>query len=85
MPQHKSAAKRVRQNRRRRERNRMHRSKMRTLVKKVRMEKNPEIAQQLLNEVKSYIDSLVNKGVIHANKAARYKSRLERRVKSLQG
>ncbi len=63
----------------------MHRSKMRTLVKKVRMEQDPEMALRLLNEVKSYIDSLVNKGIIHANKAARYKSRLERRVKSLQG
>ena len=83
MPQHKSAAKRVRQNRRRRLRNRMHRSRMRTMMKKVRTAPDRETALSLLNEVKAYIDSLVNKGIIHRNTAARYKSKLEKRVHSL--
>ena len=83
MPQHKSAEKRVRQTERRRERNRYHISRMRTMVKRVSSTTDPEEAQKLLNDTKSYLDKLAGKGILKANKAANTKSRLERYVKSL--
>ena len=83
MPQHKSAAKRVRQNAKRRARNRLHRSRMRTMVKKLRQTEDSAQAQQLLREVKAYLDRLATKRIIHKNKAANYKSELERHVNAL--
>ncbi|HMB90448.1 MAG TPA: 30S ribosomal protein S20 [Rhodothermales bacterium] len=83
MPQHKSAIKRVRQNAKRRERNRYHRSRMRTLIKQLRTIEDKEQAEALLPEAKSYLDRLASKGIIHKNKAANYKSELEQRVHSL--
>ena len=83
MPQHKSAEKRVRQNEKRRLRNRVHRSRMRTIVKKLRSASDREQATLLLNEAKAYLDRLAAKGIIHKNKAANYKSELERKVNTL--
>ncbi|MEZ4703011.1 MAG: 30S ribosomal protein S20 [Rhodothermales bacterium] len=83
MPQHKSAAKRVRQTERRTEANRMHRSKMRTLIKRLTSEKDKEKALALLPAVKAYLDRLASKRILHANKAAHYKSRLEKNVNAL--
>lgn len=83
MPQHKSAAKRVRQNAKRRTRNRLHRSRMRTMIKKLRQTDDSAQAQQLLSEVKAYLDRLATKRIIHKNKAANYKSELERHVNAL--
>lgn len=84
MPQHQSAAKRVRQSAKRRERNRQQRSRMRTLLKKVRAATTKEEALPLLNKTKAYLDRLATKGLIHKNKAANYKSALEKQVNSLQ-
>jgi len=79
MPNHKSSEKRVRQSEKRRVINRAHRTKVRTYIKKVRTAltsgKNEEI-QGLLPEAISVIDKSVQKGVMHKNAAARYKSRL---------
>ncbi len=83
MPQHKSAEKRMRQSARRREQNRQHRSRMRTLIKKLRTSTASDEANKLLSEVKGYLDRLATKGIIHKNKAAHYKSKLEKHVKSL--
>jgi small subunit ribosomal protein S20 len=83
MPQHKSAEKRVRQNERRRIRNKYHLSRVRTMVKRVGATTDPDEAQKLLNDTKSYLDKLARKGVLKPNKAANTKSRLERHVKSL--
>ncbi len=83
MPQHKSAAKRVRQNEKRRARNGYQRSRMRTLIKKLRATEDSTQAQTLLNEAKSYLDRLASKRIIHKNKAANYKSELERHVNAL--
>ena len=79
MPNHKSAEKRVKQNEKRRVINRSHRSKVRTYIKKLRTaldSGNSEDVQQALPEVMSVIDKSVQKGVMHKNAAARYKSRL---------
>jgi len=79
MPNHKSAEKRVRQSEKRRVNNRSHRSKVRTYIKKLRTAldsgKNEDV-QSVLPEVMSVIDKSVQKGVMHKNAAARYKSRL---------
>lgn len=83
MPQHKSAEKRVRQNAVRREQNRIHRSRMRTMIKNLRASENPAEARELLSEVKAYLDRLATKGIVHPNKAANYKSKLEQRVNAL--
>jgi len=83
MPQHKSAAKRVRQSEKRRIQNRVHRSKMRTLIKKLYTEQDKSLASDQLNEVKSMLDRLTAKGILHVNTAANYKSALEKRVAAL--
>ncbi len=86
MPNHKSAEKRVRQTAKRNEVNTRNRSKLRTQIKKLRAalasgDKNQ--SQELLNPTISLIDKSVNKGVIHRNTAARYKSRLTSHVNDL--
>ena len=83
MPQHKSAVKRVRQTEKRRNRNRKHTSKMRTLVKRLEQEEDKQKALSLLNEVKACLDKLAARRIIHRNKAANYKSSLEKKVNQL--
>ena len=59
---------------------------MRTLIKRVRtavQEGNVELAQQQLALATKYLDKKSQKGLIHANKAARHKSRLNAAVKAL--
>ena len=83
MPNHKSAEKRVRQNEKRRDINRSNRSRLRTSVKKLRAVlggADAGTAQELLPQTISVIDKAVQKGVLHRNAAARYKSRLTARV-----
>jgi ribosomal protein S20 len=83
MANHKSAEKRIRQNARRKEINRSNRSKLRTQIKKLRAAiagADKTASGELLNPTVSVIDKAVNKGLIHRNTAARYKSRLTRHV-----
>ena len=86
MPNHKSAEKRVRQNEKRRLINRSNRSALRTEIKKLRTALSAgdkEQSQAQLNETISKIDKAVNKGILHKNTAARYKSRLTAHVNKL--
>lgn len=83
MPQHKSAVKRVRQNVKRRAQNRFHRTRVRTMMKRLRNTENQAEATELLNQTKAYLDRLASKGIMHANKAANYKSTLEKQVNNL--
>jgi len=79
MPNHKSSEKRVRQSEKRRTINRGHRTKVRTYIKKLRSALEAGEKQQIsqiLPEAISVIDKSVQKGVLHKNAAARYKSRL---------
>ncbi len=83
MPNHKSAEKRVRQNEKRRMVNRSNRSALRTSIKKLRAAlagSDKAGLAELLPETISKIDKAVQKGVLHRNAAARYKSRLTARV-----
>jgi len=83
MPQNKSAKKRLRQNEKKRTRNRAQKRKVRTLVQKLRNTDDPQVAAELLPEVKRGLDRLVSKNLIHKNKAANKKSKLEKYVNSL--
>lgn len=59
---------------------------MRTSLKKVILAiKGGDKAQAraALQSATPIVDSMVNKGIIHANKAARHKSRLNARVKAM--
>jgi small subunit ribosomal protein S20 len=86
MANHKSAEKRVRQNIKRNEINRSNRSKLRTQIKKLRTAlagHDKKESGELLAPTVSLIDKAVNKGIIHRNTAARYKSRLTKHVAEL--
>ena len=83
MPNHKSSEKRMRQNEKRRLINRSNRGRLRTGIKKLRaaLEAGDQNeVQTLLPQTVSLIDKAVQKGVLHRNAAARYKSRLTVRV-----
>jgi len=80
------AKKRARQAVKNRAHNISLRSRMRTAIKKVVyaiQEGNKETAQQAYQSAVPVIDSMANKGVIHKNKAARHKSRLNKQVAAL--
>ena len=82
----KSARKRAKQNVMRRSRNVELRSRFRTAMKKVLKATNSgdkEAAQALFREAVPEIDKMVTKGIINKNRAARYKSRLNARIRSL--
>ena len=86
MANHKSAEKRVRQTERRNEVNRRNRSRLRTQIKSLRAAieaGNQDEAKTLLAKTVSVIDKAIQKGVIHHNAAARYKSRLTSTVNGM--
>ncbi len=81
MPNHKSAEKRMRQNEKRRKLNRGNRTRVRGAIKTLRSALTAGDGAkmvELLPITVSTIDKAVQKGVLHKNAAARYKSRLTR-------
>ncbi len=87
MPHHKSAWKRLRQTEVRRQRNVHIRTRMRTVIKKVRAAieaQDVERAEALLKDAISIIDKTRTKGVIHARTASRKVGRLTRAVNGLR-
>ena len=83
MPQHKSAKKRVKTSLRKKERNKVYKTKLKNVVKKVREEEVQETAVKSLQEATAVLDKLVSKGIIHKNKAANQKSKLAKAVNKL--
>lgn len=82
----KSAKKRAIQSEKRRQHNASRRSMMRTLTKKViaSIESgNKEEATAAFVAAQPILDRMAAKGLIHANKAARVKSRLSAKIKAL--
>jgi len=78
---HKSALKRARQNEINRMRNKTTKTKVKNIVKQVRLavSENPDKAVSAdLNRAKTIIDIAVKKGVIHKNTGSRKISRLEK-------
>lgn len=84
MANSKSADKRARQNKSRYELKHAQRSIVRSAVKKIikDVENKEKNLADNLKLAQSTIDKIADKGVIHKNKAARIKSRLNRKVKS---
>ena len=81
-----SAKKRAKQAEKSRLHNASQRSMLRTQIKKVIKAidaKDKEGAQNAYKDAVPVIDAMVSKGIIHKNKAARHKSRLNSNIKSL--
>jgi small subunit ribosomal protein S20 len=78
----------MRQSLKRRDRNRKNLSQLKTQVKKLRTviaKGDAAAAKGALGETVGAIDRAAKQGVIHDNAAARYKSRLTRKVNALKG
>jgi small subunit ribosomal protein S20 len=83
---HPSAMKRMRQNEKRRARNRAVRSRVKTEIKKVLKaveENNAEEANAALRSATSILGKSASKGVYHRNNASRKIARLARKVNAL--
>ncbi len=81
-----SALKRIRQTGRRTAINRVRKTRFRSQVRALRRaldDKNPSAAQAMLPRTFSLIDRAVKWGIITRNTAARYKSRLHARLRTL--
>ena len=81
-----SAIKRARQNEKRRQLRSGQRSMVRTAIKKVRaaiVKGDHADAMKVFQDATKVIDRMAGKGVIHSNKAARHKSRLNGQIKEL--
>ena len=83
MAHHKSAKKRIRQNEKRRLRNRYKKTTMRTLIKRLRATSDKAEAEQMLPKVFKTIDKVAKSNIIHKNTAANYKSKLTKYVNGL--
>ena len=80
------AKKRARQNDKRRARNASQRSTVRTCLKKVYHAieaKDLETARVAFEQAVPVVDRVADKGLIHKNKAARHKSRMNAHIKAL--
>ena len=83
MATHESAIKAHRQSLVRREANRQYRSRLRSALRAIRAaidSGDPARVKDALRDTISLVDKMAGKKVIHRNAAARYKSRLARRV-----
>ena len=86
MANHFSALKRARQTEKRTAVNRANTSKLRTSLRSMResiAKGDNADAQKTYRDTVSALDKAVQKGVLHKNTAARYKSRLSARVKAV--
>ena len=72
------ARKRARQNTKRRQNSASQRSMVRTYLKRV------DAATEAYKKAVPVLDRMADKGIIHKNKAARRKSRLNKTIKGLQ-
>ena len=85
MAQHKSAKKRIRQNDKKRTRNRHIRTTLRSAMKRFEQtleKQNAEELKALLDKTISIVDTAASKGIIHKNKAARHVSQIRRKINS---
>ncbi|MCL2862190.1 MAG: 30S ribosomal protein S20 [Firmicutes bacterium] len=83
MPNHKSAEKRIYVSQKKKALNRSHNSEVKSTIKKFNNAidtLNLELAEKLLPEVFSCLDSAVHKGVLHKNNAANRKGSLAKKL-----
>lgn len=82
-----SAKKRVRQNEKRRMRNRVWLTRARSSIKQARMaidSQDKEASVEAVNKAVAELDRAASKGVIHKGNAARRKSRLLKKLSTLE-
>jgi small subunit ribosomal protein S20 len=82
-----SSQKRLRQNKRRAERNKSRTSELRNIIRKVRdavASKKLDAAEQALREANAILDRSGNRKTVHPRAAARSKSRLAKQVNLLK-
>jgi small subunit ribosomal protein S20 len=87
MANHFSALKRARQTERRTAVNRANASRLRTALRDLRdtiAKGDKTAAEQLYRSTVSVLDKAIQKGTLHENTAARYKSRLGTRVNAMK-
>ncbi|MFO0323324.1 MAG: 30S ribosomal protein S20 [Bacteroidota bacterium] len=84
MANHKSSIKRIRSNDAKRLSNRYYAKTTRNAIKKLRDTVTKTEADSLLPKVVALIDKLAKKNVIHKNKASNLKSKLTRKVNSIE-
>ena len=84
MPHHSQFKKALKVNEKARQRNKIAKSNMRTLIKKVNTAGSKDEAQVALKNVVSVIDSVARKGIIKKTTSARRKSRLYKFVAGLK-
>jgi small subunit ribosomal protein S20 len=75
----------LRQNERRRTRNKGERSQLKTAIKRVRTASEPQEASEAFREATKLIDRAAGSGLIHKNQASRSKSRLANHVRKIGG
>lgn len=83
MANHKSAKKRVRQDKKKRLHNRYYKKTMRTAIASLREITEKSEAEKFFPKVSSMIDRLAKKNQIHKNKAANLKSKLAKYIATL--
>lgn len=83
MANHKSSKKRIRQTLTHNAANRYYGKTMRNAVRRLRATNDKAEATEQLPKVSSMLDRLAKKHVIHANKAANLKSKLQKKVNEL--
>ncbi len=84
MANHKSAIKRIRQDRKKRLRNKSYKSFIKTMTKKFVREEDPEKKEKLLSELYSVLDKAVSKGILHRNTVARRKKKAAMLLKAVK-
>jgi small subunit ribosomal protein S20 len=87
MANHFSALKRARQSEKRSNRNRINRSRLRSELRRVKealAAGNKDAAATTYRETVTALDKAIQKGVLHENTAARYKSRLAARLNAMK-
>ena len=83
MAHHKSAKKRIRQDSKKRIRNRFNKKTTRTAIKTLRSLTDKDEAEKFFPKVVSLIDKLAKKNTWHPNKAANLKSKLSKHISRL--
>jgi small subunit ribosomal protein S20 len=84
MANHKSAKKRIRSSETKRTRNRIRKNALKSVVKKLRINKDKKTASEQLVSATSFLDKLAKTNLIHKNKAANLKSKLAKLVNGIK-
>jgi len=83
MAHHKSALKRIRSDKKKRDRNRYYHKTARNAVRDLRASTDSKAASEMLPKVVAMLDKLAKNNVIHKNKASNLKSSLTLHVANL--